>query len=305
LEGEGSLTARLAATDGESLDRLAGYVHDAWFDVDQISRKGDVVTIPIALRGMRVKRRFLPAYTKPPGSYESLITIRGVGAFEVDEPEQISVYGINRLSFAPPRLELTAGPSCTVTFEVSELDVECELRTTEYDWDAAGATALVVPFRAAEPVIGEHRRNYTASGREGMSAHLTLLVPFVHADRLEGHDRHRLRETIRRFPACDVRLGTFGVFENIGCLYLAPFPRDPFVALSEALMAEYPEIDYPPEGLDIVPHVTIGSRLTKEEQGAIKRDVAPLLPIRTRADRVVLVERGEDGRWFDRETFLL
>ncbi len=128
MEGESSLTARFEATDEESLERLTGYVHDAWFDVDQITQEDDVVSIPIALRGVRVKKRFLPEHTKPPGSYESSLVIRAVMDFEIDEPEQIGVYGINYFTFDPPRLTIVAGPNCTVTLEVDELNVEAELR---------------------------------------------------------------------------------------------------------------------------------------------------------------------------------
>jgi hypothetical protein len=56
---------------------------------------------------------------------------------------------------------------------------------------------------------------------------------------------------------------------------------------------------------EIVPHVTIGGRLTWEQQQEIRRELAPRLPVEARAERVVLVERGEDGRWFDREVFPL
>ena len=260
----------------------------------------------MALRGLRVKKRFLPAVFKPPGSFESVLTIRGVREFTVDDPERIAVYMIDELAFAPPRLTLKAEPSCTVTFEVSELHVEAELRAVAYEWSSPGATALVIPFRAAEPVIGEPRREHTPSGKEGMPAHATILAPFVHSSRLDQFDRHRLRDTIRRFPAFDLRLASFGLFEHIGCLYLEPRPWEPFVRLSEALLDVYPEIEYPPEGAEaIVAHVTIGSGLTPEQQDELKREVAPRLPIRTRADRVVLYERAQDRKWQAHQSFAL
>lgn len=272
----------------------------------QIEQEGDVVSIPIALRGVRVKRRFLPEYTKPPGSYESSVVIRSVTDLEIDEPEQIGVYGINYFTFDPPRLTIAADPNCTVTLEVDELKIEAELRMRPYDWSAPGATALVVPIRAADPVIGELRRTHTPSGREGMPTHVTLLAPLVHSSRLDNLDRHRLRDIVGRFPAFDLRLSSFGVFERIGCLWLDPRPREPFVAMTEALLEVYPEIEYPPEGAtEVVPHVTIGSRLSEEQQEQIKQEVASRLPIRAKADRAVLYERGANGRWVDRYRFRL
>jgi 2'-5' RNA ligase len=258
------------------------------------------------LRGVRTKRRFLPEYVKAPGEYESSLTIRTVAGFEVDEPEQIGVYGIDHLAFDGARLTIAAGPSCTMTLEVDDLNVEAELRMRRYDWTAPGATALVVPIRAADPVIGDLRQAHTPSGREGMPAHTTLLAPFIHSSRLDRLDRHRLRDIVARFPAFDLRLSSFGVFERIGCLWLDPRPRDPFVAMTEALLEVYPEIDYPPEGAtEIVPHVTIGGRLTEEQQEQIKRELAGRLPIRARADRAVLYERGANGLWIDRYRFRL
>jgi 2'-5' RNA ligase len=299
------MSARLTATDAESLERVVGHVHDAWFDLDQIARQGDVVTIPIALRSLRVKKRFLPSYGKPPGAYESTLIIRRVRSYKVNEPAQIGIYGINEMSFAPPRLTITAEPDCTLTFDVATLDVGAELRMVEYEWASPGATALVVPLPGTDAVIGRLREAHTPSGREGMHAHNTLIAPFHHGSRLDGFDKHAIRDALSPFEPFDVTLASFGLFEHIGCLWLDPEPRDPFVAMTEALLAVYPEIDYPPEGLQIVPHVTIGGHLSAEEQGRIKGEIEPHLPIGDRAERVVLFERGEDGRWFDRETFAL
>ena len=303
MEGEGSLTARLAATDAESLERVTGYVHDAWFDVREIRQEADVVSIPLALRGIRVKKRFRPARVELP-EYESTLTIRGVSGFEIDEPEQIAVYGISHLTFDPPVLTISARPNCTVMLEARELDVEAELNMNRYDWSAPGASALVVPLRAADSVIGDLRRAHTPSGREGMPAHVTVLAPFIHSSRLDSLDRRRLNDVTGRFPAFDVRLSSFGVFEHIGCLWLAPHPHRTFVELSESLLEIYPEVDFPPEGAaEIVPHVTVGGHLNEEEQEEIKRDLGPGLPIRARADRVILFERGADGRWVARYRF--
>jgi len=293
---------RLAATDAESLERIVGHVHDAWFDVDRIERDGDIVTIPIALRGIRVKKRFLPEFQRPPDSFESVLTIRGVREFEIDDPAQVGTYDINELEYAAPQLRLTTGQELVATFEVSELDVEAQLQMNSYEWRAPGATALVAPVRAAEPVIGEYRRAHTPSGRAGMPAHVTVLAPFIHASRLDSFDRHTLSDTIGRFRGFDLRLSSFGVFDDIACLWLRPQPAAPFSEITDALRDVYVEVEYP---TDHVPHVTIGSRLSEKKLEEIKSELAPRLPIRGRVDRVVLYERGADGRWADRYRFRL
>lgn len=280
-------------------------MHDSWFDVERIRREGDVVSIPLALRPVFLRRRFRPTRMELP-EFESRLVVRNVDALDIDDPAQIRTYQLTDLEYQPPRLTLEAAQELTIVVEVSELDVECELNMNRYEWSAPGATALVVPVRAADPVIGEHRRSHTPSGRQGMPAHATLLAPFIHSSHLDSLDRHRLRDIVGRFPAFDMRLSSFGVFEHIGCLWLDPRPRDPFVAMTEALLEVYPEIEYPPEGAtEIVPHVTVGSRLSGEQQEQIKMELAPRLPIRGKADRAVLYERGANGRWIDRYRFRL
>ena len=160
---------------------------------------------------------------------------------------------------------------------------------------------LVVPFPEAEPLIGNLRRAHTPSGRDGMPAHATVIAPFP-----EVFDPDVIRRALAPFGAFAVTLGSFGVFEHIGCLWLQPRPREPFVAMTEALLEVYPEIEYPPDdATEIVPHVTVGSRLSEEQQEQIKQELAPRLPIRGKADRAVLYERGADGRWIDRYRFRL
>ena len=296
---------RLAATDEESLDRLTGYVHHAWFDVREIRQDGDVVRVPLALRPVRVRRRLRPSSIALP-EFESLLVIRNVRSLDIDDPAQMFTYQLTDVEYDAQRLTVAAAQELTLTLEVSELDVEAGLHMTRYEWSAPGATALVVPVRAADPLIGDLRRAHTPSGRDGMPAHATLLAPFIHSSRLDSLDRRRLSDAVGRFPAFDLRLSSFGLFEHIGCLWLAPHPHRPFVELTRALLDIYPEVDYPPEGADeIVPHVTIGGHLTQEEQDDIKRELAPKLPIRAKADRVVLYERGGDGRWIDRYRFRL
>jgi 2'-5' RNA ligase len=229
-----------------------------------------------------------------------------VDGLDIDDPGQIRTYQLTDLDYQAPRLTLRAAQELSIVVEVSELDVESELNMNRYEWSAPGATALVVPVRAADPVIGEHRRTHTPSGRQGMPAHVTLLAPFIHASRLDSLDRHRLSDTVGRFPAFDLRLSAFGVFEHIDCLWLAPQPRKQFVEMTKALLEIYLEVDYPPEGAtEIVPHVTIGSHLTSEQQEEIQRELRPKLPVRGRADRVVLYERDAKGGWRARQTFAL
>ena len=175
-----------------------------------------------------------------------------------------------------------------------------------YDWSGLARPRSSFPCARPTRSSASTAASHTPSGRQGMPAHATLLAPFIHSSHLDSLDRHRLRDIVGRFPAFDMRLSSFGLFEHIGCLWLDPRPREPFVAMTKALLEIYPEIEYPPEGAtEIVPHVTVGSRLSEERQEQIKQELAARLPIRGKADRAVLYERGANGRWIDRYRFRL
>ena len=164
-------------------------------------------------------------------------------------------------------------------------------------WDEPGSTAIVVLTPEAEPVTGDWYRAHSKAGAEGMSPHITLLVPFVPVERLDDAVRARLRHVLALLEPFDYTLERVAQFGE-GVLYLAPEPAQPFVELVLALAAEFPE--YPPyDGVHdtIVPHGTIA---VSEDAGLLARitaDVAPHLPIVCRAVEATIVERGADLRW--------
>jgi 2'-5' RNA ligase len=177
---------------------------------------------------------------------------------------------------------------------------------TEYDWESPGATALVVVFPEAEPAVGRFRRTHTPSGAAGMAAHATLMAPFIHASGLTEEHEREIARALAPFRPFSVELASFGRFEHVRVLYLVPDPGEPFVVMSEAVLAAFPEVEYPPEGASgIVPHVTVASRLPPADLDRIEAELGPSLPIQARADSVVLVERDASGRWTERRSFPL
>ena len=144
---------------------------------------------------------------------------------------------------------------------------------------------MLVP--EAEPFVGELRRSSTPSGREGMEAHVTVLAPFRHASALDDDALVVLARLFAEHAAFDFELASVERFDE-GTVYLAPVPPKPFVALTEAVTARFPE--HEPYGGAFeyaVPHLTVG------------RDVECVvpLPIRATARGVALVRRGDDLRW--------
>src|SRR4029077_3416402 len=61
------------------------------------------------------------------------------------------------------------------------------------------ATAIVVPFHAADAVVGAHRRALTGDGADGMPAHVTLIYPFVDAEHLSATDVGGLHAVLDAF----------------------------------------------------------------------------------------------------------
>jgi hypothetical protein len=169
--------------------------------------------------------------------------------------------------------------------------------------DAPGSTAIVVLTREAEPVIGGFYRRHTGAGRDGMTPHVTLIVPFMPASGIDASVEGRLASLFGRFEAFDYVLRRFEYFES-GVLYLAPDPPAPFVDLVLALTDEFP--DYPPyEGVHdvVIPHVTVVESDDPELVDEVRSETEPRLPVDCRAAEATLVERGADLRWRPRTAF--
>jgi 2'-5' RNA ligase len=159
-------------------------------------------------------------------------------------------------------------------------------------------TALVVLFRELEPLIGELRRRHTTSGAEGLGAHATLIVPF--AESPTGVEPLALvARTVAPFPRFEVVLNETAIFpssaDGPATLYLAPEPAEKLIALTAALARAFP--DFPPyrgEFDELVPHVTVAQGDDALLRG-IEQGLRPRLPVRTRAERVWLVEHTASG----------
>jgi 2'-5' RNA ligase len=170
-------------------------------------------------------------------------------------------------------------------------------------WDAPGSTAIVVLTPEAEALVGGFYREHSNAGRDEMTLHVTLLVPFVPADTITEGIEGRLRRLFSRFEAFDYALDRFEYFES-GVLYLAPEPPEPFVAIVQALAREFP--DYPPyEGVhdDVIPHVTIAESRDPQLLARIRSEIEPELPITCRAETATLVERGANLCWRPRTAY--
>ena len=163
-------------------------------------------------------------------------------------------------------------------------------------------SALVVAVQGAAPVV-EHWLERTASAKpsHGIPAHVTVLFPFVPAAEIDEALLEGLNALFVRMQPFDFELTECRRFPAV--LYVAPEPAEPFVAMTEAVVAAYP--DFPPyEGVfdSIVPHLTVAEGLPTVLNRA-EGEVRPRLPIRSDAHEVLLLEEigREPVRWQVRE----
>jgi 2'-5' RNA ligase superfamily protein len=172
-------------------------------------------------------------------------------------------------------------------------------------FEEPGASAIVVLTPEAEPLIGEIYRVHSQAGADGMTPHITLLVPFVPAAELDVAVDSRLRAVFASFGPFEYALTRLDRFEG-SVLYLAPEPSSPFVELTNALWRAFPE--YPPYGGihdDVVPHATVAESDDETLLARITADLEPQLPLLCRAEVATIVERGADLRWRPRVAFPL
>jgi 2'-5' RNA ligase len=174
---------------------------------------------------------------------------------------------------------------------------------TQLPWESPGVTALIVPASEAEPVVGPLRRRHTQDGSEGVPAHVTLISPFAPAPALPAL-LPQLEAVIATWRAAPFVLRHLRRWPGI--VWLDPEPSAPFVAMTEALAARFP--DYPPyEGAhaDVIPHVTVATRKQEDTLDEVAAQVERALPIACSGDTVQLIRRGEDRRWRERQSWRL
>jgi 2'-5' RNA ligase len=133
-----------------------------------------------------------------------------------------------------------------------------------------------------------------------------LLIPFTDSDVLDTEETSRAKEVLARFAPTELSLAATAYFEAPSTvLYLQPEPATPFREMTEALVQAFPEhAPYGDSDAQIVPHLTVATRLGREELAAIEGEVAGKLPIRARASEAWLMEHAEQGwRLRDRVAF--
>ena len=165
-------------------------------------------------------------------------------------------------------------------------------------------SGLVVPMPDLDPVVGGFRHRWDPVAPLGVRAHVTVLFPFVVPDVAGDALLARVESVVaacRPFPVTFT--GTAEFPDHV--LYLVPTPAAPFIALTLALAAEFP--DQPPyEGqfADVVPHLTVAHDAAAPRD-ELRSELSARLPVTTVAARVELWVEGDDDRWSARAGFAM
>ncbi len=145
------------------------------------------------------------------------------------------------------------------------------------------------------PSLVRIRRQWDWSAAGGVPGHVTILFPFLPAARLTLEVRAELAEIAGTHPPFDVQFRRVGRFPGVA--YLVPEPAEPFVRLTEAVMARYPGY-LPYEGLfdEIVPHLTLADS-ADIALDRILGDALSALPLERRAATIEVLVEDRGGRW--------
>jgi 2'-5' RNA ligase len=167
-------------------------------------------------------------------------------------------------------------------------------------------SAFTINVPEAEPYVRHLRDRLDPSAKLGLAAHITVLYPFMSPEQITEAVLNRVRLALSSAVTFSFRLARIGRFPNV--LYLAPEPVEPFIALTERLVREFPEyLPYGGQHESVVPHLTV-AQASEPEQTLAEARLFNALPadvgIAARCNDVVLIENSS-GRWEHMHSFPL
>ncbi len=166
-------------------------------------------------------------------------------------------------------------------------------------------SGVILAVPEAEALIGDLRRRYTPGGARGVPAHVTLLFPFVDADRIDDDCIATLRGALEGAEPFEYSLTGTARFDD-GVAYLAVSPVEPFRDLIARICAAFggrqPYGRFTPD--EVIPHVTVvtgdgypdgPTAADLEVFERVEQQLAPSLPMTCRASRVTVIADSPDG----------
>lgn len=167
---------------------------------------------------------------------------------------------------------------------------------------AEDLSAVYVEIPAAQAAVESTRIRWDAAG-VAVPAHVTVLFPFLHPDRIDAVVDSSLEAIASAEAPFDVRFERVGHFPSV--TWLAPEPSAPFARLTDAVAARWP--DHPPYAGafdEVIHHLTVADGAPPEVLARAGEEVAVHLPIVDRVEELVLAERRR-GTWAERRRYRL
>ncbi|GIE48735.1 hypothetical protein Ani05nite_22690 [Amorphoplanes nipponensis] len=150
-------------------------------------------------------------------------------------------------------------------------------------------TAVVIAVPAAEPAVATHRTALDRAASWGVPAHITLLWPFLPPSQINQEVLTALGRIAAQERAFTLTLDRIDWFGDT-VVWLAPAPARPFLTLTTALTARFPQA--PPYGgafTETIPHLTIGHDHPRTTLQAAATAVTRHLPITTTVTTISLI----------------
>jgi len=163
-------------------------------------------------------------------------------------------------------------------------------------------TSLIIPVAEAA-FLQPFRAQHLHRPGVGMPPHITMRAPFPPLDAITADDKRALAALCASFSPFAFNLMHTARFAEIGVLYLAPEPTEPFLTLYEALHTRFPE---PPDTHpSVVFHLTLAGRHPADLDhiaAAFDHAYRARLPIDALARELRLYTR-RDAQWAEAARF--
>ncbi len=168
-------------------------------------------------------------------------------------------------------------------------------------------TALAILIPEAESFVKPIRDQFDPSSKLGMPAHITILYPFKHPDKIDKNTLSKLTDIFSAITTFEIVFHQTKKFPEV--LYLEPTPMISLKALIQAVSQAFPDyLPYEGAHKNSIPHLTIAHHSNIQQLEQIESDFhrnhGYQLPFKSRVNAIHLWKRV-NGRWYSMCSFNL
>lgn len=145
-------------------------------------------------------------------------------------------------------------------------------------------------------MVGGWRAMHDPSSRNGVPAHITLVVPWVPPEQIKQEHLEELEQLLADRHPFDYVLDHVRWFGD-RVLWLAPSPAQPFQDMTHLLAEHFETPPWGGEFDEVVPHLTVGlADHADQALCEVAAEVGPRLPVSCRAQEVDVM-CGDGVQW--------